>query len=136
MQKGTMMTGIADGVLQLSGIFHQITKAVKENGLITDKEYGYIAAVFGERIKQGNQFIEKVKDLLSPKQKISEEEKIKQLEQMYSIVKSQLLNARKFEKGFERLCAQRKKRLTDTQEIERLLKEKGNKKDKVEKKII
>lgn len=125
MQKGTMMTAIVDGVVRLTNAFANTTKKAKETGLTTDQENAYIARVFSERIKEGNQYIEKIKELLSPKHASREEEKIKSLEKMHGVIKGYVSNANKFEKGFDKLLNERASRLTDTQEIARLFKTKG-----------
>jgi hypothetical protein len=129
MQKGTMMTGIVDGVIQITHVFARVAKKVKVEGLITDKESAYINQVFAERLKEGNQYIEKVRELLSPKLGVSEEEKLQLLSQMYGVVKSYANQAKKFENGFARLSSQRSKRVTDTQEIARLFTSKDPKKN-------
>lgn len=120
MQKGTMITVIVDGVMQLTALSETIAKRIKEEKVITEKEGVYISGVFAERLKEGNQYIEKIKELISPKLAMSEEEKLKLLEQMYSVMKAYAAGAKKFERGFNRLCEERKQKLADVQEVARL----------------
>lgn len=120
MQKGMMITVIVDGVIQLTSLFETIAKRIKEEKVITDKEAAYINSVFTERLKEGNQYIEKVKELISPKLAMSEEDKLKQFERMYTVMKWYAADTKKFEKGFNRLCEERKQMLADVQEVARL----------------
>jgi hypothetical protein len=120
MQKGMMITGIVDGVVQIGQSFTRVSKKVKEEGLITEKESIYITGVFNEMLKTGNQSIEKVKELLSPKHTLNEQDKIQLLEQLYQAVKADTHRAIHFEKGFARLSQERSRRLSSTDEIERL----------------
>ena len=120
MQKGTMITVIVDGVTQLNSLFEAVTKKIKEDKVITDKESAYITSVFNERLKEGNQFIEKIKELISPKPAISETDKLQLLTQMFTVMKENITAIKRFEKGFMKLCEERKAKLTDTQEVARL----------------
>lgn len=120
MQKGTMITVIVDGVMQLTSLSEIIGKRIKEEKVITEKESAYISGVLAERLKEGNQYIEKVKEFISPKLAMSEEEKLKLLEQMYTVMKGYAAGAKKFEKGFNKLCEERKQKLADVQEVARL----------------
>ena|ERR1035437_9924163 len=129
MQKGTMITEIVDGVVQITHIFARVTKKAKEEGVITEKENAYIAGVFTERLKEGNQYIEKVKELLSPKPLMSEQDKLQLLTRMYTVMKAYTTDAKRFEKGFARLSQQRSKRVTDTSEIAKLFKNRETKND-------
>jgi len=122
MQKGIMITVIVDGVVQLGGMFDSVAKKIKDEKVITEKESAYVTGMFNERLKEGNQFIEKIKELISPKIAISEEDKVKSLEQMFTVMKGYISSAKKFEKGFTKLCEERKARLMDVQEVARLFK--------------
>jgi hypothetical protein len=129
MQKGTMMTGIVDGVIQITNVFARVTKKAKEEGVITEKENAYIAGVFTERLKEGNLYIEKVKELLSPKPSGNEQDKLQLLTRMYGAMKAYTTDAKRFEKGFTRLSQQRSKSITDTSEIAKLFKNRETKND-------
>lgn len=120
MQKGTMITVIVDGVTQLNSLFETVAKKIKEDKVITEKESAYITGVFNEKMKEGNQFIEKIKELISPKLTMSEADKLQLLTQMFTVMKENITALKRFEKGFIKLCEERKAKLTDTQEIARL----------------
>lgn len=129
MNKGTMIVGIADGVAQIAKVSAEALIRSKETGVITDNERSYFVNKFNEWLKEGNQYIVKVQELLSPKHGSNDADKLKLLEQMYRTIKSYTVAAKKFEKGFSKLCTERSKRLTDTKEIERLFKGNGAKKE-------
>ena len=124
MQKGTMITGIVDAVVYITGVFARVAKKSKEEGLFTEKENAYIATIFNGMLKEGNQYIEKVKELLSPKHSMSEEDKLKLLNQMYEAMKGYEISAKKFEKAFAQLSGERCQKLTDLREVQRLFKSK------------
>ncbi len=119
-----MITGIVDAVVYITGVFARVAKKSKEEGLFSEKENGYIAAVFNDRLKEGNQYIEKVKELLSPRHSMSEEDKLKLLRRMYEVMKDYEANTKKFEKGFAQLSDERCRKLTDVREVQRLFKNK------------
>lgn len=120
MQKGTMITVIVDGVTQLNSLFEAVTKKIKEDKVITDKESAYITGVFNEKLKEGNQFVEKIKELISPKSAMSEADKLQLLTQMFTVMKENITTLKRFEKGFVKLCEERKAKLTDIKEVTRL----------------
>ena len=120
MQKGTMITVIVDGVTQLNSLFEAITKKIKEDKVITDKESACITGVFNEKLKEGNQFIEKIKELISSKPAMSEADKLQLLTQMFTVMKENITTLKRFEKGFVKLCEERKAKLTDIKEVTRL----------------
>lgn len=120
MQKGTMITVIVDGVTQLNSLFEAVAKKIKEDKVITEKESAYITGVFNERLKEGNQFIEKIKELISPKLTMSEADKLQLLTQMFTVMKENLAAFKRFERGFIKLCEERKAKLTDIKEVTRL----------------
>lgn len=120
MQKGMMITVVVDGVMQLGTIAEIIAKRIKEEKVITEKESSYINGVFADRIKEGNQYIEKIKELISPKLAMGEDERLKVLEKMYRVMKGYTAGIKKFEKGFNLLCEERLQKLTDVQEVAKL----------------
>ncbi len=120
MQKGTMIMVIVDGVTQLNSLFEAVAKEIKEDKVITEKESAYITGVFNERLKEGNQFIEKIKELISPKFAMSEADKLQLLTQMFTEMKENLAAFKRFERGFIKLSEERKARLTDIKEVTRL----------------
>lgn len=129
MQKGTMIAGIVDGVTNVMAVAGRVAKKAKEDGLFTEKENAYINGVFNDWQKEGNQFIEKVKELISPKLSMTEEDKIKLFMQMYEVIKKYATAARRFEKGFANLSEERRKKLTDVEEVQRLFKIKNEGKE-------
>ncbi|MGN6212065.1 hypothetical protein [Parafilimonas sp.] len=120
MQKGTMITVIVDGVTRLNSLFEIVTKKIKEDKVITEKESAYITGVFNEKLKEGNQSIEKIKELISPKSAMSEADKLQLLTQMFTVMKENITTLKRFEKGFVKLCEERKAKLTDIKEVTRL----------------
>jgi hypothetical protein len=122
MNKGILITGIVDGVANIAIAYTRVAKKAKEDGLVTEKENAYISSVFTEWIKEGNQYVEKVKEMLSPKLAMSEEDKLKLLGQMHEATTKYAMTVKKFEKGFTALLEQRRKKLTDTEEVQRLFK--------------
>lgn len=120
MQKGTMITVIVDGVTRLNSLFEIVTKKIKEDKVITEKESAYITGVFNEKLKEGNQSIEKLKELISPKLTMSEADKLQLLTQMFTVMKENITTLKRFEKGFVKLCEERKAKLTDIKEVTRL----------------
>lgn len=117
-----MMTGIVDACNYINGIQSAVIKKSKEAGMFTDAENGYIVSVFADTTKEGNQYIEKVKELLAPKQPIPEEELLSTLTRMYTIMRGYANRIRKFEKDFDSLVLKRSKRLTDIEEVKKIFK--------------
>lgn len=120
MQKGTMITVIVDGVTRLNSLFEIVTKKIKEDKVITEKESAYITGVFNEKLKEGNQSIEKIKELISPKSAMSEADKLQLLTQMFTVMKENITTLKRFEKGSVKLCEERKAKLTGIKEVTRL----------------
>ncbi|WP_153800884.1 hypothetical protein [Foetidibacter luteolus] len=117
-QKGTLITGILDAVTANMEIFVRVSKKSKAEGLYTAMENEYIAAKLNGINKEGNQCLEKLKELITSRQ--PENEKLESLRQMYAIMQRQAATARHFEKGFARLSEARKKKLSEIAEVEKL----------------
>lgn len=127
-----MITRVMDAVVFITNVFSHAGKKSKEDSLFTAAENEYIAARFAEVIKDSNRCLDKVKELISPKWNINEEEKMNQLQQMYEKTKVYEGIAEDFERGFNRLSELRRKRLTDLTEVQRLFKERPIQKEKNE----
>lgn len=117
-----MMTGIVDACNYINGIQAAVIKKSKDAGMFTDAENSYIVSVFADMTKEGNQYIEKVKELLAPKQPIPEEELLSALTRMYTIMRGYANRIKKFEKDFDSLVLKRSKRLTDIEEVKKIFK--------------
>lgn len=117
MNKGNLMTGIIDGVANVTAIYMGVSKKAKEDGLLNLKEREYIANAFGQMIKDGNQAIENIRQMLSLKTSIQEEEKVQLLKELFDKVKANEKSATLFVKGFEKLTDSRKKKQTDINEV-------------------
>ncbi|RXK81291.1 BAR domain-containing protein [Filimonas effusa] len=124
MNKGNMMTAIVDACTYINAALARVVRKSKEAGMFTDAENNYIISVFGEMTKEGNQYIDKVKELLAPKQPIPEDELLSTLTRMYTIMRGYSNRVKKFEKDFDTLIKKRSKRLTDIDEIQRVFKTK------------
>ena len=122
MQKGTMMTGIVDACAYINAAFARIARRSKEGGMFTEAENNYIASVFTDMTKDVSQYIEKVKELLAPKQPVSEEETLATLGKMHAVMRSYTVGVKKFEKDFEALAVKRSKRLTDIEDVKKIFK--------------
>ncbi|RXK86988.1 hypothetical protein [Filimonas effusa] len=121
-KNGTMIVGIADATVKLAEASARVIKKAKDSGLFTTQEISFIVSFFNEMLKEPNQYVEKVKNLLIPKQNVSEDEKEKQLLHMHSNMRRNQAETRKIEKSFERLVNLRIKRSSDMEEVKDIFK--------------
>lgn len=120
MQKGTMITGIIDTNAFIGEVYASITKSAKEGGLFHEKETAYIASFFSVMLKEGHQYIERTKELLTPKQNLSEQDRQDQLLRMYTIMRGYRTCLQKIEKGFEKLCEERNRQRNELAELKKI----------------